>query len=116
MLDATHPPRFARRMSDPTQLQAEAQRFRDDFQNLRAAVGGVTGVFGGGGVDEQWTVTVAESVSSTWFVSTSGVAGLSPSRFTTFVRPVLEQPNCSEYGKDVVPASVLGGFVASKEH
>ena len=33
--------RCARGMSDSTPLQAEAQRFRDDFQNLRAAVGAV---------------------------------------------------------------------------
>ena len=32
---------------------------------MNSSVGGVTGGFGGGGVDEQWTVTVAESVSST---------------------------------------------------
>ena len=41
LLDAATPAPFARGMSAPPQLQAEAQRFRDDFQNLRAAVGAV---------------------------------------------------------------------------
>ena len=33
------------------------------WTSMNSSVGGVTGGFGGGGVDEQWTVTVAESVS-----------------------------------------------------
>ena len=42
-------------MRDPTELQAEAQRFREDFQRLREAVGQII-------VGQQRVVKVAKGV------------------------------------------------------
>ena len=70
-------------MSDPTQLQAEAQRFRDDFQNLRAAVGGVIvgqqrvveGV-GNTAVSATANIVVQSSPIIGWAHGDSGAVGL----------------------------------------
>ena len=90
-------------MSDPTQLQAEAQRFRDDFQNLRAAVGAVI-------VGQQRVVEgVLTAVIAGGNVLLEGVPGLGKTELVkTLARALALDFRRIQFTPDLMPADIVG--------
>ena len=90
-------------MSDPTQLQAEAQRFRDDFQNLRAAVGGVI-------VGQQRVVEgVLTAIIAGGNVLLEGVPGLGKTELVkTLARALALDFRRIQFTPDLMPADIVG--------
>jgi MoxR-like ATPase len=95
-------------MSDPTQLQAEAQRFRDDFQNLRAAVGAVI-------VGQQRVVEgVLTAIVAGGNVLLEGVPGLGKTELVkTLSRALHLDFRRIQFTPDLMPADIVGTNVMS---
>ena len=90
-------------MSDPNQLQAEAQRFRDDFQNLRAAVGAVI-------VGQQRVVDgVLTAIIAGGNVLLEGVPGLGKTELVkTLARALHLDFRRIQFTPDLMPADIVG--------
>jgi MoxR-like ATPase len=95
-------------MSDPTQLQAEAQRFRDDFQNLRASVGAVI-------VGQQRVVEgVLTAIIAGGNVLLEGVPGLGKTELVKTLARVLSLDfRRIQFTPDLMPADIVGTNVMS---
>jgi MoxR-like ATPase len=90
-------------MSDSSPLQAEAQRFRDDFQNLRAAVGGVI-------VGQQRVVEgVLTAIIAGGNVLLEGVPGLGKTELVkTLARALALDFRRIQFTPDLMPADIVG--------
>src|SRR5438132_6193268 len=90
-------------MSDPTQLHAEAQRFRDDFQKLREAVGTVI-------VGQQRVVEgVLTAIVAGGNVLLEGVPGLGKTELVkTLARALALDFRRIRFTPDLMPADIIG--------
>jgi MoxR-like ATPase len=90
-------------MSDPTELQAEAQRFRDDFQRLREAVGNII-------VGQQRVVEgVLTAIVAGGNVLLEGVPGLGKTELVkTLARALDLDFRRIQFTPDLMPADIVG--------
>ena len=90
-------------MSDPTELQAEAQRFRDDFQRLREAVGNII-------VGQQRVVEgVLTAILAGGNVLLEGVPGLGKTELVkTLARALDLDFRRIQFTPDLMPADIVG--------
>ena len=90
-------------MSTPTELQAEAQRFRDDFQKLREAVGTVI-------VGQQRVVEgVLTAIVAGGNVLLEGVPGLGKTELVKTLARVLDLDfRRIQFTPDLMPADIVG--------
>src|SRR5260221_14486536 len=90
-------------MSDPTQLQAEAQQFRADFQRLREAVGAVI-------VGQQRVVEgVLTAIVAGGNVLLEGVPGLGKTELVkTLARALALDFRRIQFTPDLMPADIVG--------
>ncbi len=95
-------------MSDPTELQAEAQRFRDDFQRLREAVGQII-------VGQQRVVEgVLTAIVAGGNVLLEGVPGLGKTELVkTLARALDLDFRRIQFTPDLMPADIVGTNIMS---
>ena len=95
-------------MSDPTELQAEAQRFRDDFQQLREAVGQII-------VGQQRVVEgVLTAIVAGGNVLLEGVPGLGKTELVkTLARALDLDFRRIQFTPDLMPADIVGTNIMS---